>query len=176
MKTNSRRLASLVVIVWFAAGCAGKPGDRAPRAGETAEAAETGVRQKFAEIQAAIKARDADRLWGLLSGKSRAEAEKEAQAIRATYKKATAAERAALEKELGVGGQELAKLTGPGFLETRRFLRKYEDVVGSTITRVTASGDSAMVYFDDREGDHEKMVFLREGGQWKAWLTMPKAK
>jgi hypothetical protein len=44
------------------------------------------------------------------------------------------------------------------------------------IEKVTARGDSATVYLSEPDGDREKFVFLREGGEWKVWLGMPKAK
>jgi hypothetical protein len=134
------------------------------------------VRQRFAEVQAAVKARDAGKLWGMLSSKSRADAEKEAKALRTAYEGADAAEKARLEKELGLAGEELAKLAGPGFLKTRRFLRKYDEVAESTVERVTAQGDSATLYFTEPDGDREKMAFVREDDQWRAWVAMPKAR
>jgi hypothetical protein len=134
------------------------------------------VRERFAEVQAAIKAKDADKLWGLLSGKSRADAEKEAKAVRAAYEKADAEGKAKQEKELGLPGAELATLTGVGFLKTKTFRDKRDEVADGIVTRVTAQGDSATVYFDEPDGDHEKLVFLREDGQWKAWMTIPKFK
>jgi hypothetical protein len=176
MQTNGSRVAWLVVLLGLAAGCAEKQPGRKPGGSEPAGEEEKAVRQKFAEVQAAIKAHDTDRLWGLLSGKCRAEAEKAAGAVRAAYEKAGAREKATQEKDLGLAGQELARLTGVGFLKTTRFRRKYDEVTDGAVTRVTTSGDSATVYFDEPDGDHEKMVFLREDGRWQAWLAMPKAR
>jgi hypothetical protein len=176
MRIKGSRLAWLVVLLGLAAGCAEKPADRTPPPSGPEEDTETAVRRQFVAVQASIKARDTDRLWGLLSSKSRAEAEKAAKAIRTAYEKAGAQEKAAQEKVLGLSGQELAKLAGVGFLKTQRFLRKYDEVSDGTIERVVASGDTATLYFVEPDGDHEKMIFLREEGQWKAWIGMPKAK
>ena len=176
MRVNGCHLAWLIALLGSAAGCAEKPADRAPGAGETAEEAEKAVRKKFAEVQAALKPPDADRLWALLSVKSRAAAETEAKVIRTSCEQASASEKLVQEKDLGLSGQELAGLTGKGFLKTRRFQRKYHEVPDSTIERVTASGDTATVYFDEPDGDKEKLIFVREEGQWKAWMAMPKKK
>jgi len=175
-KIGSRLLWLLVVILEAIPGCSGKPANVTPRAGHTAEEAETAVRQQFADIQAALKARDMDKVWSLLSSKSRAAAEEEAQAIRTDYEKAGPPERAAQEKKLGLSGQDLAKLTGTGFLKTALFLRKYDEVAESTVERLTVGGDSVTVYFKEPDGDREKLAFLQEAGQWKAWLAMPKAR
>jgi hypothetical protein len=134
------------------------------------------VRKRFAEVEAAVKAKDADKLWALLSSKTRAQAEKEAKAIREAYARAGPGERAAQEKDLGLSGAELAKLTGKGLLKGKPCLRRYGELVGSTVTRVVMEKDSARVEYTEPDGDKEKLVFLREGGEWKAWLTVPKAK
>jgi hypothetical protein len=133
------------------------------------------VRERFKDLQVAIKARDADRLWGMLSDKSRSEAEQVAREVRTAYEQAGPEERAKQEKAWGVSGAELSKLAGAGVLQTKRFLRRYEEVPESHVERVTAQGDSATVYFTEPDGDKEKMIFVREDGQWKAWLKVPKA-
>jgi hypothetical protein len=132
------------------------------------------VREKFAELQAAIKSRDADKLWMLLDARSRADAERAAKAIQAAYSKATADEKTKQEKALGLTGKELAGLTGKGFLKTNRFHGKYHELPDSTIERVVVQGDTATVYYVEEDGDKEKAVLVRQDGQWKLWLTMPK--
>jgi hypothetical protein len=134
------------------------------------------VRERFTAIQAAIKARQTDKLWDLLSSKSRVDADKEAKGIRTACEQASPEEKASQQKDLGLAEKDLLNLTGKGFLGTKRFLRKYDDVAGGTVDRVTAQGDSATVYFTDTDNEKEKMVFLREEGQWKAWLSMPRAR
>jgi hypothetical protein len=134
------------------------------------------VRKKFAELEAAVKAKDADKLWALLSSKTRARAEKEAKDVRAAYAKAGPKDKARQEKELGLPGKELAKLTGKGLLKAAPCLRKYGELVGSTVTKVVVEKDSARVEYTEPDGDKEKLIFLREGGEWKAWLTLPKLK
>jgi hypothetical protein len=158
----------VLLLVSFAPGCTREP------ARPAAAPAESEVREKFAQVQAAVKAGDADRIWALMSSKSRADAEKEAKAMRTAYQKGTAGEKAALEKDEGLGAEELAKLTGLGFLKTERFRHKHHDLPGGTITRVSTAADTATVYFVDEDNEDEKLHFVREEGQWKAWLAMPK--
>jgi hypothetical protein len=162
------------MFVVAAPGCSRETGDRSPTTGALPADAEASVRKRFAELQAAVKAQDADKLWGMLASKSRASAEQLARGIRTAYEKAGPGERAEQEKALGLAGEELAKLTGVGFLKTRRFRRKYDEVADGTVTRVTVQGDSATVYFSEPDGDREKLVFLREDGRWQAWIVMPR--
>jgi hypothetical protein len=44
------------------------------------------------------------------------------------------------------------------------------------VTRVTAEAETATIYFDEPDGDKEKILFVREEGQWKAWMAIPKVK
>jgi hypothetical protein len=138
--------------------------------------AEGEVRAAFTDLQAVIRSKDADKLWALLSARSRADAEKAAKEARTAYEKADAAEKAKLAEALGLSGEKVAKLTGSGFLETKRVRKKCEELAESKVTKVTAGADSATVYFDEPDGDHEKIFFVREDGRWKAWLAMPKSK
>jgi hypothetical protein len=177
MFSGTYRIGGLVLLVAaFTIGCSGKPADRSPSSDGSSSEAEVHVRAKFAEFQKTIKARDAGEVWKLLSSKSRADAEQVAKEIRTTYEQARPEEKAKREKALGLSGAELAKLTGPGFLKTRPFLRKYDEVTESKVDKVIVQGDNATVYWEDPEGDKGKTIFVREDGQWKAWLTMPKVK
>jgi hypothetical protein len=163
-----------LLVVAFAAGCNNSPTGQTPPSGPTPAAEEAAVREQFAALQAAVKARDADRLWGLLSSKSQADAERAATAARSAYDQAGAEEKARQVASLGLPGAAVAKLTGPAFLQTRRFQGKYGELVEGKISRVDVQGDSATVHWDDDEGDKEKTAFVREGGRWKAWLAMPR--
>jgi hypothetical protein len=165
----------LFFVVVSSGGCSKEPANpSSPPASDrsaNAENAEAAVREKFVELQKAIKAKDTQKLWGLLSSASRATAETKAKEIRSAYEKGTAEEKAKLEKESGLPGAELAKLTGTGILKTSRFVHKADEIAESTITRVTVEADTVTVYYDEPDGDHEKLHFKREDGQWKAWLT-----
>src|SRR5262249_44980478 len=66
-----------------------------------ASSQEDAVRKTFAELQAAVKAKDADKLWALLSTKSREDAERVAKTVREAYAKSDASEKGKQEKVTG---------------------------------------------------------------------------
>jgi hypothetical protein len=159
-----------LLLVALAGGCSPKP------TGRTAPDEEATVRQQFAALQAAIKDRDADKLWAILDSKSRADADKAAETLRTAYAKAGAEEKAKQEEALGLTGTELAQLTGVGFLKSKRFHGKYHELPDSKIDKVAVQGDNATVHYIEPDEDKEKLHFVRQDGQWKAWLAMPKVK
>jgi hypothetical protein len=148
-------------------GCAKQPDS--PAADE-----EPALRAQFAELQEALKICDPEKLWILLASRSQADAERVANTIQAAYTKATAGNKAGLEKTLGLSGTDLTALTGRGYLKTKRFQEKYHELPGSTIERIVLEGKNAVVHYLESDGDKEKAVFVREDGQWKASLPMPR--
>jgi hypothetical protein len=139
------------------------------------DAAEGPVRECFAALQAALKSRDTDKLWTLLDSESRGEVERAAKAVQAAYGKADPVEKSEQEKALGLPGAELAGLTAAGFLKTKRFHGKYQELSDSKIDKVTIQGDKAMVAYTEPDGDKEKVGLVRQDGRWKVSLPMPKA-
>jgi hypothetical protein len=131
------------------------------------------VRETFAALQAALKDRDADKLWKLLDSESQADAERAAKAIQAAYTKADANEKLEQEKALGLPGAELAKLTATQFLKTKRFHGKYQELAESQVGKVTVQRDQATVAYTEPDGDKEKLSLARQDGQWKVSLPMP---
>lgn len=163
---------SLLVLA-VALGCSSKPSDRPVTVTATGE--EDALRKKFAQLQSAIESHDADKIWALLDARSRADAERAANDIQTAYNRAGAEEKAKQEEAHGLSGTELAKLDGKGFLKTKRFQKKYHDIPDGKIEKVDIQGENATVHFlDEEEGDKEKAIFVRQDGQWKAWLTMPR--
>jgi hypothetical protein len=148
-------------------GCSG---DRQNTQGK----AEDQVRETFTALQKALEARDAEKLWGLLDAESQADAERAAGAVKAAYEKAGAEEKAQQEKALGLTGAELSALTGRGFLKTKRFQGKYDEVPGSKLDKITVQGDSATVNYVEADGDRERLTLVRQEGHWKVSLPMPK--
>jgi hypothetical protein len=136
---------------------------------------ESPVRDTFASLQKALKDRDADKLWTLLDRESRADADRAARAVQAAYAKADAQEKSEQEKALGLPGTELAALTAVGFLKTKRFHGKYEELSESKIDKVTVQKNGAIVAYTEPDGDKEKLSLVREDGQWKVSLPMPSA-
>jgi hypothetical protein len=135
---------------------------------------EAPVRDTFTALQAALKARDGDKLWKLLDSESRAEAERAAKAVQTAYAKADPKEKSEQEKALGLPGAELAALTAADFLKTKRFHGKYEELSESKIDKVTVQGDKATVAYTEPDGDKEKLTLVRQEGQWSVSLPMPK--
>jgi hypothetical protein len=163
-----------LLLLALSTGCSRSPAGRSPSPERADADAESAVRAQFKELQAAYKARDAERIWGLIASQSQAEAETQAKVLRGAWEKADAGERARMEKDEGLSAGELARLTGKEYLRTTRFHHKQDEVAGSAVERVTVGDDRATVYYLEQDGDHEKMNFFREEGQWKAWITIRK--
>src|SRR5262249_50402162 len=130
------------------------------------------VREAFAVFQTALKARDADKLWTLLYTESQGDADRAAQAGKVAYEKAGADDKAEQEKALGLAGAELSSLSGRGFLKTKRFHGKYDEVPESKVDKITVQGDSATVTYIEPDGDKEKITLVRQEGRWKITLPM----
>lgn len=166
------------MLLLLGSGCKDKPPDEAvplPQAQESGADAEKAVRHRFTEIQGAVKTSAADRLWLLISTKCRAEAEESARDNRLAYAEADQDRKVKLQMVLGLSEGEMVKLTGPDMLSTKPFLAKYHELPESEVEKVTVQKDHATVYWLEPDGDHEKTIFQREDGQWKAWLWIPKA-
>ena len=73
MLSRSVSLGWVMALAAGLAGCAPRPAATTAPAPGSAED-EAALRTAFAELQQAIKARDGEKLWGLLADKSRAEA------------------------------------------------------------------------------------------------------
>jgi hypothetical protein len=168
MWVSNLRWRSLVVcFVAFVVGCAARPTE-SPSANE-----EGAVREKFAELQTAIKDGQTEKLWALLANKSQSDAERAAKDLQNAHAKASAEEKSKQEELLGMSAKDLAGLTGIGILKTKRFQKKYRELPESKIEKVSVQGDNATVHFLEPDDDHEKLIFVRQDGQWKAWLAMP---
>lgn len=157
-----------VSYVVFAVGCS--------KTTEVSPANEEGrVRETFTALQAALKARDADKLWQLLDSESQADAERAAKTVQATYTKADANTQSEQEKAMGLPADQLSGLTAIGFLKTTRFHGKYKELSESKIDKVTVQQDKATVAYTEPDDDKEKVSLVRQDGQWKVALPMPKA-
>jgi hypothetical protein len=136
--------------------------------------AEDELRQAFGQLQGAIKAKDATKIWALLDSDTHADAEKVAKKLKGIYKKAGDKEKVEHQTNLGLTAEEFAKLDGMMLLKTKRFLGKYDEIPDGKITGITVQGDSAMVNFLEPDGDKEKIVYSRQDGKWKAAMPLPK--
>jgi hypothetical protein len=159
----------------LAAGCARQEAKDAKEGKAPPEDAEAQVKARFGELQAAAKAGDVERLWALLAGKSQTDAERVAKEVRSAYAAAGAEGKKRQEESLGLSAKELAELTGKGYLRTKRFRRKANEIAGGEYKKVTVEKESATVsFFDPEDNETERVVFVREAGEWKAWLSIPR--
>jgi hypothetical protein len=164
MRYLFRRAAGLGIAILMGAFCAH----------ETRSAqVENGVREEFGHLQAALKAKDAPKIWDLLDSATQADAARTAKILKAGYKKATAKGKAKQQETLGLAADDLLKLDGPSLLKTKPFLAKYDEIPDAKITGVTVQGDSAIVSYLEPDGDKEKLNYSRQGGKWKVALPMP---
>jgi hypothetical protein len=67
-----------------------------------------------------------------------------------------------------------AGLTGAGLLDHKDFQRKYGEVPESKLETVTVHGEDATLRYLEPDGDQEKLTAVRQGGQWKLLLKIPK--
>ena len=170
MSNISIRIGSIFLLFAGLAGCA-PPTATAPLGPE-----EEKVKQLFVSFQNALKAHDADKIWALLYTDSQDDAERKAETVRDRYAKASEAEKVELEKALGLPGAELGALQGIGFVKTKRFLGKYEDVLDSKIEKIVVTGDRGVVSYVEDDGDRSSFDAYRRGGEWKLAVPMPSAK
>jgi hypothetical protein len=167
------RIVGLMVVVLGTAGC-GKPAAGSAPSGAAGGGDEAAVKETFAAVQAAIKAKDAAKTWDLLSADGRADADRAAKALQDAYAKATPEQKAQQEKDLGLSAADLGALTGQGYLKTKRFLgiSKVDELPEGKLTKVTVQGDQATIDYTEPDGDKEKLSLVREGGGWKVTLPM----
>jgi hypothetical protein len=165
-----------LLVLALIAGCSSKPAGPAPTAATAgpSEDESAQVRRRFAELEAAIKAHDAGRIWDLLCTRSQSDAERIARAARDAYAKAGPDEKTQQAQAFGLSDQQLTELTGKDVINGKRFRKKFDDLPGSKVEGVSVEKESATIRYTDTEGDHEKLIFLRQGGAWKAWLTIPR--
>src|SRR5436305_15192810 len=129
---GTRRKAPMIrklpAFVWLAATFLACLASCSPDSPAGPKKDEEELKQAFASLQEALKAKDADKIWALLDADSQADAERQAAAVRDAYAKADKAGREEMEKSLGLGGKELEALKGVGYLKTKRFLGKHDEI------------------------------------------------
>ena len=136
-------------------------------------AGEDDVRQAFGSLQKAIKARDPEMIWAMIDGDSQSDANRAAKAVQSAFTKA--GDKAELAKKYGLTAKELADMNGKLFIKSNRFHGKYYEVPGSKLDTVKVKGDTAKLTYIEEDGDKEKFSLVRQKGQWKFVVPMPKA-
>jgi hypothetical protein len=167
MRRNKRHLRWLILAVLLGTiGCAKTP-EAVPVDQEPA------VRARFEELQRALKERDTEGLTRLLAMQSQADAQGVARFVRLSFARADDKTREHYRKELGISPDEMMRFNGPMFFKTQPFLKRYKEVIDGKIERISIQGDNATLYYRDEEGEQEKLLLVREEGEWKFWLPMP---
>jgi hypothetical protein len=138
-------------------------------------AGEDDIRTAFTALQKAIKARDPDKIWGLIDSGSQADANQKAKAVQAAFSKIGDKDKADFEKKYGLTAKELGDMNGKLFLKSNRFRNKYYEVPGGKIETVKVTGDKAKMTFIEEDGDKEKFSLVRQKGEWRFIVPMPKA-
>jgi hypothetical protein len=136
-------------------------------------AGEDEVRQAFTALQKAIQTRDADKIWQLLDGDSQGDAERAAKAVKAAYAKLD--NKSDFQKKYSLTSAELGAMTGKLFLKSNRFHGKYNEVPGSKLETIKIKGDTARLTYIEEDGEKERFALVRQKGQWKFTIPMPKA-
>jgi hypothetical protein len=156
----------LPAMILVALGCAGSTATNpAPAAASPDEQ----VKAAFATLQQALKERDADKIWDLLDKYSQQDADTFAAEWK---KKLTGADPEEIKKKMGIGPDELAKLTGKTFLKTDAFYGKEIRDIAS-VKEVLDVKEGTVFYADEASKDQREHVkFVKQDGKWKAKLPM----
>jgi hypothetical protein len=155
-----------LLLVALTVGCTGSTSSTPSPAQD-----ESKVKAAFEDVQKALKAKDADKIWGLLDSTSQKDADR---AAKAWQDKLAKAEPDQIKKDLGISAEELPKLTGKSFLKTEAFFEKEIDELAKStkIETIKVEGDKATVSYKDPKGETDKVAFARQDGQWKVRLSM----
>jgi len=135
-------------------------------------AEEDKVKEAFQAFQAAVKAKDGDKLWDLLDTSSRDAVEKTARTFKDAYAKAKPDKKKELEKNLGLTADELTNLNGKTYLKSNRYYGKYHEVPGSVVEKIAIDDKKATVFYKEEDGDKVQLELVNEDGKWKM-IAMP---
>ena len=135
---------------------------------------EEDIKAAWASFQEAVKAKDPEKIWGLLDADTQAGAENAAKSLREKYAKATPAEQAELQKKYVLSGEEIATIKGVSYLKSKEFAHPYREVPDSKMTKIDMKGDKAKLHYVEPDNDKEDLDLVRKDGKWKFVLPMTK--
>src|SRR5262249_32298246 len=96
-----------VMALSFLVGCGGA------KTGDDHKKHEEEIKQAFASLQDAVKAKDVDKFWGMLTPDTQADAERQAKLLKERYEKENDKEKKeTLEKKFGLTSKEISELSG----------------------------------------------------------------
>lgn len=164
-----------IIVAGFLIGCSSS--SREKKSGERAGDAEADVKSAFASLQAAVKGKDADKIWALLDKDSRLDADREAKAVKEAFGKLSDAEKPEFEKKLGLSSAELTNMTGKTYVKSQRFYGKHHEITDSTVKSIKLDKDAGQLTYEENDDDHDKVTLAlsHEEGQWKFAMKIPKA-
>lgn len=128
-------------------------------------------------LQAAVKAKDADKIWDLLDTQSQKVLEAEALRIKQHYAKLAAEDKSAYETKLGLSRQELAEMTGKLYVKLIPFYDKvFNKIPDSKFEKIEQTAPlTAIVHCTSRDGSAAKLDVFREAVRgWKIIVPIPK--
>lgn len=150
----------------------------APKPGKGPEG-DADVRQAFAALQTAVKERNGEKIYELLSSDSRQDADRVAKAIKDSYAVADPKKKDELTKKIGLGSDKLQELSGKSFLASDLFIHYDEhneipDV--KDLDKVDVKANTAKVQYKDPDNpvNMTKIDLVREDNRWRFQLGMPK--
>ncbi len=163
-----------IVCAAFLAGC--NPSTPASKTADPPKKSEEEIKQAFSSLQSAIKAKDADKIWGLLAADSRADSEREGKAVKEAFSKLADKEKSDFEKKIGLSAKEIADMTGKLYVKSASFFTgEVDELPDSKIDRIVLTGETGMLHYTEEKGDKEKLPVVREEGQWRFAVPVPKA-
>ena len=172
----------LAVNVLFSAsliGCGSSTPANKPVATKPVESAKDNdeqIKQAFGNLQAAIKAKDGDKVWGLMAKDARDDAEREAKVMKESFGKLTGDDKAGYEKKVGLSAAELAAITGKAYVKSKTFYSgEVDELPDSKMDKIVMTGDTGILHYIEEKGDKEKLPVVREEGQWRFAVPVPKA-
>lgn len=174
--------ALLIVALACFIGCntsPNKPGGPSGKSGDSSKKTEDQIKESFASLQAAIKAKDADKVWNLLAKDTQDDCDREGKAVKETFSKIPDGEKAGYEKKVGLSAKEMTEMTGKLYAKSSTFYTgETAEMPGSKLDKVGLITDStAAVHYieDDGKGEKEKRSVVLEDGKWKFVLPISKA-
>jgi hypothetical protein len=172
MTFRQGRILLLGLVLTALAGCSSSSstGGAAAAGGEDEKA----VRAAWASLQEAIKAKDADKIWGLMDAKSQENFDKAAKTFQEIHGKTEGKDRERFTDEWGIEPDAVAKLTGKAMIKTAKFHKKYHEIPDSKIDKVTVAKDEAKINYTEPDTDKEELSLRRKDGAWKVVLDLPK--
>ena len=168
-----------VPIIFFASLVGCNPSAPKDNPADKSKKSEDEIKQAFSSLQAAIKAKDVDKIWSLMAKDTQGDVEREGKVVKEAFAKLAESERAAYEKKVGLTAKEMTEMTGKLYVKSNTFFSgEITEMPDSKLEKVTVTGEAtATVKYKEPgdKGEIETRSAVREDGQWKFVLEFTKA-